>query len=316
MLRAAQGAHRARRCDESQRLVLENALSGRNHPRRQADFRGPICGSYGCAASSKYRGADLHCGMGPFPIITDRLVLREFRREDDLAVDAFASDAEVTLHTSWGPNDLQTTRLVLQQWVAEQAMWPRSSIPLAIELGANQELIGSTGFASIENSTGIFGFVLRKDHWGNGFATEASQALIRFGFGHLGLHRVAAECFVEQTASIRVFQKLGMRREAHFVRNAWKSGVWRDAYSYALLSDEWAHGPDVHVVLAAASDPGLQSSTPGKALELVEIGALKGNEGDQEYALPAHIDLTRYNTIAIYCERFRAVFGTAKLDAF
>jgi len=83
------------------------------------------------------------------------------------------------------------------------------------------------------------------------------------------------------------------------------------------LSDfQTSNGPDVHVVLVAASDPALQSNTPGKALESVEIGALKGNEGDQEYTLPAHLDLTRYNTVAIYCERFRAVFGTAKLDAF
>jgi Electron transfer DM13 len=88
------------------------------------------------------------------------------------------------------------------------------------------------------------------------------------------------------------------------------------AMSLHLTGFHTSNGPDVHVVLAASSDPALQAITPGKALESIEIGALKGNEGDQEYVLPAHLDLTRYNTIAIYCERFRAVFGTAKLDAF
>jgi ribosomal-protein-alanine N-acetyltransferase len=177
--------------------------------------------------------------MGPFPIETERLLLREFSREDETAVDAFASDVHVTRHTSWGPNDLETTRLVLRQWIDEQARWPRPSIPLAIEWRSKRELIGSTGFASIENGTGVFGFVLRKDCWGQGFATEASRALLRFGFVQLELHRVVAECFVEQTASIRICEKLKMRREAHFVRNALKQNVWRDTYLYALLKDEW-----------------------------------------------------------------------------
>jgi [ribosomal protein S5]-alanine N-acetyltransferase len=177
--------------------------------------------------------------MGPFPIIAERLLLREFCREDDMPIHEFASDAEVTRHTSWGPNELTTTRSVLEKWLLDQKQWPRTSMPLAIELRSSEKLIGSIGFASIESSTGIFGFVLRRDCWGIGLATEASQALTGFGFKQLGLHRVAAEYFVEQNASIRIFEKLGMRREAHFVRNAWKSEIWRDTYLYALLRDEW-----------------------------------------------------------------------------
>ena len=77
-----------------------------------------------------------------------------------------------------------------------------------------------------------------------------------------------------------------------------------------------SNGPDVHVVLAMADDPALQSATPGKALASVEVGALKGNEGDQDYKLPANADFGRYSTVAIYCERFQAVFGTATLQPF
>jgi hypothetical protein len=77
-----------------------------------------------------------------------------------------------------------------------------------------------------------------------------------------------------------------------------------------------SNGPDVHVVLATPDDPALQSTTPGKALASVEIAALKGNEGDQDYTLPQNADLARYSTVAIYCERFHAVFGTAALQPF
>ena len=70
------------------------------------------------------------------------------------------------------------------------------------------------------------------------------------------------------------------------------------------------------VVLATADDPALQSTAPGKALSSVEVAALKGNEGDQDYKLPANTDFARYSTVVIYCERFHAVFGTATLQPF
>jgi hypothetical protein len=76
------------------------------------------------------------------------------------------------------------------------------------------------------------------------------------------------------------------------------------------------NGPDVHVVLVEESDPGLKNNVPGQALQSIEVSELKGNEGDQEYRLPAHVDLARYDTVAIYCERFRTVFGMAKLEPF
>jgi hypothetical protein len=77
-----------------------------------------------------------------------------------------------------------------------------------------------------------------------------------------------------------------------------------------------SNGPDVHVVLATADDPALQNAAPGKALASVEVGGLKGNEGDQDYKLPANTDIARYRTVAIYCERFHAVFGAGALQPF
>ena len=86
--------------------------------------------------------------------------------------------------------------------------------------------------------------------------------------------------------------------------------------SLRLTDFHTSNGPDVHVVLVEESDAGLKKDVPGQALQSIEVSELKGNEGDQEYRLPAHVDLARYDTVAIYCERFRAVFGTAKLESF
>jgi hypothetical protein len=86
--------------------------------------------------------------------------------------------------------------------------------------------------------------------------------------------------------------------------------------SLRLTDFSTSNGPDVHVVLAANGDPGLKNNAPGQALQSIEIGTLKGNQGDQEYSLPTHVDLAQYDTVVIYCVRFRAVFGSAKLEAF
>lgn len=77
-----------------------------------------------------------------------------------------------------------------------------------------------------------------------------------------------------------------------------------------------SNGTDVHVILIAATDADddanfLKNNTPR-----VELGKLKGNEGDQNYAIPAGTDLSKYQTVSIYCERFNANFGAAPLEKF
>ena len=75
-----------------------------------------------------------------------------------------------------------------------------------------------------------------------------------------------------------------------------------------------SNGPDVHVYLIAAKDA-MDNSTV-KSSPFLELGMLKGNQGDQNYDLPATADLTKYRAAVIYCERFHAIFGLAKLDKF
>jgi Electron transfer DM13 len=77
-----------------------------------------------------------------------------------------------------------------------------------------------------------------------------------------------------------------------------------------------SNGPDVHVVLAQSGDENLGQSFVKGELNDVELGQLKANQGDQNYDLPDSTDLSRYDAVVIYCERFHAVFGVAKLDKF
>lgn len=69
--------------------------------------------------------------------------------------------------------------------------------------------------------------------------TEAVAAILKFGFSELNLHRIWATCDTRNVASARVMEKLGMRREAHYVKDAWEKGAWRDSFLYAILNEEW-----------------------------------------------------------------------------
>ena len=77
-----------------------------------------------------------------------------------------------------------------------------------------------------------------------------------------------------------------------------------------------SNGPDVHVVLAQSSDENLKQTFVKGRLDTVELGPLRANQGDQNYDLPDSADLSRYDDVVIYCERFNVVFGSAKLAKF
>ncbi|MDN4172317.1 GNAT family protein [Nocardioides sp. SOB77] len=84
------------------------------------------------------------------------------------------------------------------------------------------------------------GWVVHPEHTGRGYATEAAAEMLRICFEDLGLRRVTAACFAENTASWRIMERLGMRRETHAVADALhRSGRWLDSYADAILAEEW-----------------------------------------------------------------------------
>ena len=104
----------------------------------------------------------------------------------------------------------------------------------------------------------------------------------------------------------------------HFHDGAHKTSGTASVYQLAegkqvlrLTSFETSNGPDVHVYLVAAADA-LDNETVTKA-GFLELGSLKGNQGDQNYDLPAGVDLNKYKAVTIWCKRFSVNFGTAPL---
>ena len=177
-----------------------------------------------------------------FPILTQRLLLREARLGDYDDIHAYAVDPDVVRFMDWGPNTPEITAQALGGWVAASAQWPRDEVNLVVELRETGRAIGAIRLSiqSRADRTADFGYTLHKDWWGQGLGTEAARAIVEIAFTTLRLHRVFATCDVRNAASYRIMEKLGMRREGTLLQNHEVRGRWRDTHVYALLAQEWA----------------------------------------------------------------------------
>lgn len=174
-------------------------------------------------------------------IATERLVLREFREDDWPAVLAYQSDPRYLRHTPWTERAEADVRDLVGTFVGWQRERPRRRFQLAVETKADRALIGTCGVRldDADGGQAETGWELDPRRWGRGYATEAARAVVGFGFAELGLHRVWAECVAENAGSVRVMEKLGMRREAVFREHRWFRGRRWDTVVYAVLGHEW-----------------------------------------------------------------------------
>lgn len=175
------------------------------------------------------------------PLATARLVLREFREADFEDIHAYGADPEVSRFMPWGPNTPDDTRAFLGRMAQAQASPDRASVNAAIELAAENRVIGSVELRVLDSATrtGEVGYCIGRPYWGQGFVVEAATAMIGQGFETLRLRRIIATCNARNVRSWRVMHKLGMRREGHFLKDVKARRGWRDSFLYALLAEEW-----------------------------------------------------------------------------
>lgn len=177
-----------------------------------------------------------------YPIITPRLILRPCHLDDLDAVYAYQSRPEVSRYLYWDVRSRDEVADVVAQRVSSPTLEREGDIlVLAVVIREAGTLIGDVNLSwlSREHRSGEFGFVFNPDHHGHGYAAEAAVEMLRLGFDGLGLHRIIGRCDGRNAASAKLMEKLGMRREAHFVRNEIVKGEWTDELVYAMLAEEW-----------------------------------------------------------------------------
>ena len=175
-------------------------------------------------------------------IETERLSLRPYESSDYDAVHVWASDPEVVTYFEWGPNTPAETQAYLEQAMAHEAEVPKRQFLFAVCRRGEAQPVGGIGLHISEPShrSGWIGYVYRRDCWGQGYATEAARAVVRFGFEELNLHRIHATCDPRNLASRRVLEKCGMRYEGVLRQEKWYKNQWRDSALFAILEQEFA----------------------------------------------------------------------------
>jgi ribosomal-protein-alanine N-acetyltransferase len=155
----------------------------------------------------------------PRELTTERLVLRAPREDDASAIFArYASDPEVTRLLGWPRHRaLDDTRVFLA--FAERHWQDGTDYPYLIMSRADGRLLGGTGLTPDEPHVAMTGYVLAKDAWGRGYATEATRAMVDIAFALPELWRLYAYCHVSHAASERVLLKAGLTREATLRRH-------------------------------------------------------------------------------------------------
>ncbi|MET1075370.1 MAG: GNAT family N-acetyltransferase [Umezawaea sp.] len=176
-----------------------------------------------------------------FPITTERLVLRPFTPDDLDALHSWESRPDVARFLYWEPRTREESAAALARKVASG--WPKAvgeSLVLAVQRRDTGQVIGDVHVEWLHEQwrQGEVGFVFHPDHGGRGFASEAAEVVLRLGFEQLGLHRIIGRCDVRNTASSRLMERLGMRKEAHFRHNDIFKGEWGEELVYAMLDDE------------------------------------------------------------------------------
>ena len=177
---------------------------------------------------------------------TDRLTLRPYRWSDMAAVHAYGKNPDISRHMKWGPNTQEMSRTFLRSCIDAALDPDAKGYFYAIILRDCESLIGgcSLSYTNRSECEGMIGYAIDVPYWGHGYVTEAAQALLHLGFVQLDMHRIRSWCTPENTASWRVMEKIGMRREGHEREAALIKGEWRDWYQYAILDREWRTAHD------------------------------------------------------------------------
>lgn len=175
-------------------------------------------------------------------VTRDRVRLRPFEERDLDAMAAYRGDAEVCRYLPFEPQTPDDIRGRIGRLFGRTSLeGERAGVILAIERVSDGRVVGDLVLFHLDPQAGSaeIGWVVSPAVAGQGLATEAVRALIDTAFGVYGLRRLTARIDAGNARSLALAERVGMRREAHHVENAWFKGRWSDELVYALLSREW-----------------------------------------------------------------------------
>lgn len=175
------------------------------------------------------------------PIKTKRLVLRPFTELDEEDMFEFESRPDVARYLFNEPRTREDNAKELAVRQEQTALRKEGdTLLLAVEFDGKGIGYVLLIWLSEKNRQGEFGYVLHPDYRGKGYATEAAVEMLRIGFEQLSLHRIIGRCDPRNDGSARVMERIGLRKEAHFIESEIFKGEWGGELHYAMLASEWS----------------------------------------------------------------------------
>lgn len=172
---------------------------------------------------------------------TARLVLRPFRVEDFDAYSLYHRREDVYRFLYSKPPDAAELRANFEAAMRPGLARPGDTLRLAVERREDAAVIGEVLLKLADDAAmqAEVGYIFNPRYGGSGYATEAVETMIGIGFRTFGFHRIFARIDTLNHGSVGIVERLGLRREAHFIENDHFDGVWGDEFVYATLAREW-----------------------------------------------------------------------------
>ncbi len=185
-------------------------------------------------------GSTPQSGWAPPRIETPRLLLRPVTRDDAEAIYSYASNPNVSKYTLWEPHQtVQDSLKFIEDYIFH---YYSKEVPepwgMALKT-VPERLIGTIGcFWTFQHSRAMeIAYALAEDHWGKGFVAEAANEVLEYCFTKYNLKRIQARCKVENTASARVMEKIGMTHEGTLRSAVFHRERFWDLHLYAKVAD-------------------------------------------------------------------------------
>lgn len=185
-------------------------------------------------------------------IETDRLILRPLALTDEDDLLEYQSHPEIVRYIPWPERTREQVREALEKFISKSESSKNPDvlidngdfILLAWELkdGPHKgKVIGQSNISMErkEDQYGEFGYVTHQNFQRQGYAFEASKALLNYAFTNFPLHRIVAMIDTRNPESARLAEKLGMRREGEFIESEFFKGDWCNMWEYAILKREF-----------------------------------------------------------------------------
>ncbi len=170
-----------------------------------------------------------------------RIILRPLLMKDTRDIFSYRSQADIYQFQSWQPKTIVDVENFIESQIVGEPNLPNTWFQLAICKFDPDELIGDCGlhFFEKESSQVEIGITLKQEEQGLGYATEALKLVFNFVFRDLKKHRIFGSVDPNNRASIRLMERMRMRKEAHFIESIWFNNRRSDDILYAILDREW-----------------------------------------------------------------------------